>query len=64
MTNFEKMRYLHRSAGKVSAAGEVKKKTGRKAAGISSAGNRTAAQSSGGKGAEDEERSSDSGENV
>ena len=54
MTNFEKMRYLHRNAGKVSAAGEVKKKTGRKAVGISSAGNRNAAQPSEGKGAGDE----------
>lgn len=65
MTGFEKMKYLHRNAGKASGAERAEKKTvkeasGRKAAGKKKPGNppETAGEET------DEERSSDTAENI
>lgn len=59
MTNFEKMKYLHRNAGKISGAGRAGKKTA-KAAGKKKAVvlPETAGEET------DEERSSGSAENI
>lgn len=46
MTNFEKMKYLHRNAGKSSGAEAAEKKDTKKVAGTKTAGKKKAAQHS------------------
>ena len=58
MTNFEKMRYLHRSAGKASGSEKAEQKMGSRTAGASAIKKKSAALPSAvkKKGAGDEER--------